>query len=182
LTPLAEARLSVTPRTFLVLGVSILLGAWTHTVADSCTHKTGWVVQRVPWMQTTLFHIGAADFPVHQLLQHAGSTLGAFALVATYLAWLRRQPRKTRAQPDALRDRTRLLIVIGAITLACAIALPLGWQAAHAFTGYVRLRAASFQAVIYAVQVFVPLFVMIAIILYSRDRRSRDAAKLNGAA
>jgi hypothetical protein len=42
-------------------------------------------VQRVPWMQTTLFHIGAADFPVHQLLQHAGSTLGSLALIGSYV-------------------------------------------------------------------------------------------------
>jgi hypothetical protein len=176
LMPLAEARLSLTLRTLLVLCVSVLLGAWTHTVADSCTHKTGWVVQRVPWLQTTLFQIGAADFPVH----HAGSTVGSLALIVAYLAWLRRQPRRAPEQHDALGHRARLLIVLGGMVLALAIALPLGWQATTAFTGYTRLRASSFQAAIYAVQVFVPLFVVGAIIMYSRRDPSADTMKRRG--
>ena len=164
--PLATARLSFTKRSLVVLFASILVGAWTHTIADSFTHKTGWVVQRVPWMQTTLFHIGAADFPVHQLLQHAGSMLGSLALVSTYLIWLRRQPRRAPEQRGALRDRTRVLIVLGGMALALAIALPLGWQATTAFTGYTRLRASAFQGAIYAVQVFVPLIVVTTVIVY----------------
>jgi hypothetical protein len=172
--------LSFTARTFLVVSVSLLLGAWTHALADSCTHKTGWVVQRVPWMQTTLFHIGAADFPVHQLLQHTGSTLGSLALIGSYVAWLRRQPRRAPETHDRLRDRTRVLIVVGGMALAIAIALPLGWQATTAFTGYTRLRASTFQAAIYAVQVFVPLFIVTAVIAYRRHGRSRDASKLEG--
>ena len=180
LTPLTTARLSLTTRTFFVLCVSVLIGAWTHTIADSCTHKTGWVVQHVPWMQTTLFHSGAADFPVHQLLQHAGSTLGSLALIGTYVVWLRHQPPRTREQHGVLRDRTRVLIVVGGMAIAIAIALPLGWQATDAFTGYTRLRAATFQAAIYAVQVFVPFMVMMAIIVQRVCGRPHDAAKLKG--
>jgi hypothetical protein len=179
LMPLAAAKLPFSARTFLTISVSVLVGAWTHALADSCTHKTGWVVQRVPWMQTTLFHIGAADFPVHQLLQHAGSTLGSLALICSYVVWLRRQPRRAPEAHDRLRDRTRVLIVVGGIVAAIAIALPLGWQATTAFTGYTRLRASTFQAAIYAVQIFVPLVIVAAIILYrGRERRSPDPLKL----
>jgi uncharacterized iron-regulated membrane protein len=135
-------------------------------------------VQRVPWVQTTLFHIGAADFPVHQLLQHAGSTLGSLALIGSYVAWLRRQPRRAPEAHDRLRDRTRNLIVVGAIAIAVAIALPLGWQATTAFTGYTRIRASTFQAAIYAVQVFVLLITVAAIIAYLRCGRSPDGSKL----
>jgi hypothetical protein len=175
LTPLASNRLSLTKQSIVVLCASVLVGAWTHTIADSFTHKTGWVVQRVPVMQTTLFHIGAADFPVHQLLQHTGSTLGSLALIGTYLVWLRRQPRRAAEQPQALGDRTRVLIVLGGMLVAFVIALPLGWQATTAFTGYTRLRASAFQAAIYAVQVFVPLIVMTAVIVYRACGPSRDA-------
>jgi hypothetical protein len=179
LAPLAAGRLALKARTFFVLCASLLLGAWTHTIADSFTHKTGWIVQRVPAMQKTLFKIGAADFPVHQLLQHAGSTIGTAALIGTYIVWLRRQRRRALKQHDALDDRTRLLIVLGGVALALAIALPLGWQATTAFAGYTKLRASAFQAAIYAVQVFVPLIVTTAIIVYLRRGRSADAAGLN---
>jgi fructose-specific phosphotransferase system IIC component len=135
--------------------------------------QDGWVVQRVQWMQKTLFHIGQADFPVHQLLQHAGSMLGSVALIATYVCWLRRQPRRALEQDAATSERTRFLIIVVGIVTAVAIALPLGWQATTAFTGYTRLRAASFQAAIYAAQVFVPLFVATAVILYRWQRRPR---------
>ena len=180
LTPLVAPRVSFTKQTFVVLCLSILVGAWTHTIADSCTHKTGWVVQRVPWMQKTLFHIGAADFPVHQLLQHTGSMLGSVALVVTYVGWLRRQPRRAPEEHDAVGERTRVIIIVVAIVTAIAIALPLGWQATTAFTGYTRLRASSFQTAIYAAQVFVPLFVATAIVVYRCRRRSPDGATLNG--
>jgi biotin transporter BioY len=180
LTPLAQARLSFTTRTLVVLCLSVLVGAWTHTIADSCTHKTGWTVHRLPWLQRTLFQIGAADFPVHQLLQHAGSTLGSIALFATYVYWLRRQPHRAPEEPDALRDRTRILLIVLIMLIAVAIALPLGWWTTTAFTGYTRLRASSFQAAIYATQVFIPLFAATAVLVYRCRHRSRDAATLKG--
>ena len=188
LTPLATTRFRLTTPTLLVLLVSVLLGAWTHTVADSLTHRTGWIVQRVPWMQTTLFHIGQADFPVHQLLQHAGSTLGSIALVAAYLFWLRRQPRSAPKQRDAIGDGTRVLIIVGSALIALAVALPLGWQATSHFAGYTRLRASGFQSAIYAAQIFVPLFVTGAVVIYvfqtrtpgsGQSLRSREAQRTN---
>ncbi len=175
LLPLTSTHLRVTPAKLLAICSSVLLGAWTHTVADSFTHQTGWVVQRVPAMKKIVFRIGAADFPTHQLLQHTGSILGSTALVLAYVLWLRRQPPRARISDGRLSDTARIAIVATCALFALIVGGAAGWNATSAFVGYFRLRAFAFQTAIYGAQIFVPLVVVAALVLYQL-RRGRSSS------
>jgi hypothetical protein len=166
LMPLASTQLTLSMSRLAAIAMSLLIGAWTHSVADSFTHKHGWVVQRVPVLQATVFRIGPADFPVHQLLQHTGSTVGTALLIGSYSVWLRRQPRKSAASSERLSDGTRVAVLVMLAAIATAAAIPLARQASAGASGYLAVRVFAFQAAIYATQIFVPLVVMTALVLY----------------
>ena len=72
-------------------------------------------------------------------------------------------------------DAVRLAIITTCALIAVTLAACLGWNATSAFAGYFRLRAFAFQTVIYAVQIFLPLVIVAAVVLYSRRTRSVDA-------
>ncbi|CAN5521330.1 hypothetical protein BH18VER1_BH18VER1_08960 [soil metagenome] len=172
LTPLVTTQLALTLQKLGAIAVSVVFGAWTHIIADSSTHKTGWIVQRIPVLQEIVFRIGGADFPVHQLLQHAGSTLGTALLIGSYVPWLRRQRRAAPESTERLSDHTRMSVLAVLATIAIAAAIPLARHATAEFAGYFGLRVFAFQAAIYAVQVFVPLLMVTAVVLY-RSTSSR---------
>ena len=59
-------------------GLSVLLGAWTHIMWDSFTHRSGWTVVQFPWLP-------------YQELQHVSTVFGVAVLAIAYYFWLRRQ-------------------------------------------------------------------------------------------
>ena len=170
LRPMASRPLPLTRQRFVGICASILLGAWTHLLLDSLTHRSGWIVQRLDLLQKMVFQIGHADFPVYQLLQHTGSTLGTVLLVYAYVAWLRRQPRSSRARSDWLSDRSRIIILALLAASALVLAFWLAAPIAAGFRDYVALRVFVFQSALYAISIFVPSVVLTALVLYARHR------------
>jgi Domain of unknown function (DUF4184) len=77
------------PRALLVLAGSLLLGIWTHLLWDGFTHKSGWFVQHIQWLQ---FPIGAFlghRVRVFQALWYACSFAGVGVLYVAYERWKR---------------------------------------------------------------------------------------------
>lgn len=72
---------------WLVLVVSILLGAWTHLLLDDVTHKDGWIVGQVEWLKTPVLTLGYQTVRGCHLLWYGCTFAGVFYLVLAVLKW-----------------------------------------------------------------------------------------------
>lgn len=96
ITP-SERRITVATLAFA--GVAIVIGAATHVVWDSFTHRWTPVVQALPVLRISLFKIGYQHIYVYKFLQHLSSAVGMVVLLIW--AW-----RIRRTAPVRLEDRT----------------------------------------------------------------------------
>lgn len=71
-------------KNWLVVAISILLGAASHVLCDSFTHHGGYFVERIPALSSKL-HFAGYGFPVLKILQHASTILGG--MVILYAIW-----------------------------------------------------------------------------------------------
>ena len=171
-SPLVVERLSIGPAAVFAAGVSIVLGAWTHIAWDALTHGNGWIVLRVPLLQAPLFRLGGYLFPVHHVLQHLSSYLGAAILVAAYRRWLRRAPlRVAGIQPE---DIPRRRLIIACMAIAAAAGTSFGLAAAARYNGYWAWRVFLYFGAVDGVSVFAALYVSAAMIFYWMRRAAQD--------
>jgi hypothetical protein len=108
-------------RVALIL-LSLLIGSITHLTWDSFTHQTGWVVQRVPELNTPIQLTHTKAMPVYKLLQHGSSVLGLIVLALAYFAWLRRA-EPSHAKLPGLASCAKIVIASVMVAGACAAAL-----------------------------------------------------------
>jgi hypothetical protein len=163
LQPLAAQTPAVQSRTVMSMVVSILLGAWTHLVWDSFTHRGGWFVQRLDWLGEPALLLGDTGLSGYWLLQQASTFVGMIVLLGAYLFWLHQ-----RHAPDSVErssDRWRYALWVGLIFLPLAVAVPTAYQFAAAFEGFVAFRVFLFRTGVYSVAMFVPLLVLSAVIV-----------------
>jgi hypothetical protein len=71
----------------LVVLISLLIGAWTHLLWDSFTHKDGWFVGQIPLLQTSLASVAGHNVRVFHLLWYACSFAGIILLILAYQRW-----------------------------------------------------------------------------------------------
>lgn len=69
--------------------VSILVGAATHLLWDSFTHKYDFAVQTFPFLQTRLFTLFGYDVFLFKVLQHGSSVIGITLLMLWTIQWFR---------------------------------------------------------------------------------------------
>jgi hypothetical protein len=167
LMPLTVSRPTFFSCSGIVTGaVSVLFGAWTHTIWDSFTHSSGWAVERFALLRAPLVSVGNATLPVSYILQQT-STVGAGAVLALlYFRWLRRQPTSAAAEADSLSDRWRYLLFILLAAIAIAIAVPSALRMASLFEGDLAFRVFVFRTGVYATAAFIPLFILCSIGVY----------------
>lgn len=67
-----------------MLGVGVVVGAWTHLIWDSFTHDTGWFVGIFPILAVTLWEIGGVQVELFRFLQHLSTLTGLVILGWTY--------------------------------------------------------------------------------------------------
>ncbi|MFN8410752.1 MAG: DUF4184 family protein [Anaerolineales bacterium] len=72
-------------RRFLLIIISIYLGAFTHILWDSFTHAQGWIVQQFVFLKLPLF--GLQTIPIYELLQYGSTLLGGIFLLYWYSNW-----------------------------------------------------------------------------------------------
>jgi len=171
LMPLASVRPRISLRSILIAAVSVLLGAWSHTLWDSFTHDGAWSVQHFPILRVPLIHVGSTELPASYILQQL-STFGAGAALALmYFLWLRRQPIAPPPAQGAISDVWRYLIFVLLAVIALSVAAPTAFQMASLFEGYTAFRVFVFRTGIYAAAVFIPLPSLTSIIFYAVHRR-----------
>ncbi len=65
---------------WIVVAISISIGAASHIFWDDFTHSTGYFVVIIPWLRDSLIILGS-ETQVFKILQHSSSILGAIIVV-----------------------------------------------------------------------------------------------------
>jgi Domain of unknown function (DUF4184) len=60
----------------VILGTTVLIGAFTHLWWDSFTHQDGWWVHQAAVLSTPIFETRWGTVPLYKLLQHGSTALG----------------------------------------------------------------------------------------------------------
>jgi hypothetical protein len=110
-TRIAPSDRSLSLRVLATAAAAVVIGAATHIVWDSFTHRWTPVAEALPFLRTLLFTAGNQPVYVYKLLQHASSLIGFVFLVVW--AW--------RIRKAALVD-SRTATITGASTRAKAVA------------------------------------------------------------
>jgi hypothetical protein len=119
---------------FLRIAASVLAGAVTHIAWDSFTHLDGWVVRRIPALQSTAFVLFGSNVQVYKILQHGSTLLGIFVLLYWYIGWYRKATPVSVPERYVLSNRGKLsvfsviLLTSGAIAAAAAFARGDFWR------------------------------------------------------
>src|SRR6266404_6147646 len=79
----------------LVIALSLLIGAWTHSLLDSVSHANGWFAEHLPVLQKSLT---AGNFHIHlyDLIYSACTFVGVAYVALAYQNWIER----TAGSPD----------------------------------------------------------------------------------
>lgn len=118
------------------------LGACTHVVWDAFTHKTGWLVERSTFLQESLLSIGGTAVPTYYVLQQLSTVFGlAVAGIFVFLRLRRSAPLPHRRREDIRRYAFWCVLVMFSILGA----LPVAWQFAAQYEGFLRVRSLIFQ-------------------------------------
>jgi hypothetical protein len=64
----------------LVILLSLLIGAWTHLLWDSLTHKSGWFVEHLPFLKSLLLSVAGHSVRICHLLSYASTFVGVVLL------------------------------------------------------------------------------------------------------
>ena len=75
-------------RHFSVILISLLVGSLTHVIWDSFTHKSGWIVEHLTLLSTSINGV-----PLYTILQNLGTLSGIIALIYWTIKWLRTAPQ-----------------------------------------------------------------------------------------
>jgi hypothetical protein len=172
LAPLAAAPIIISMRNFFIASVSILLGAWSHTIWDSFTHDGAWSVRHLAFLRTPLIQIGETVLPASYALQQTSTLVGGAVLGLMYFLWLRRQPAAPLAASGFSTDGWRYLLFAVLIVVALSIGAPSALRMASHFDGYTAFRVFVFRTGVYSVAVFIPLLALSSFVVYTVHRRS----------
>ena len=177
LTPLASIRLPFRLPFFLGVVASLLIGAWTHTVWDSFTHRNTWPVEHIAFLREPLFHFGGTAFAGSYVLQQLSTFVGAVVLAIVYLRWLQQRPPATRSATDAFSDRHQYYLLAALVMIALAIAISFATGVAGHYSGYLAFRVFVFRAAVYFAAAFVPLLAVSSSVLYAIHREKSKSSK-----
>ena len=67
--------------------VSLLLGIWTHLFLDSFTHKGGWIVEHLPFLQLSIGTVGERNVRVCSILWYGCSFAGVAIVFVAFRNW-----------------------------------------------------------------------------------------------
>jgi uncharacterized protein DUF4184 len=172
LAPMVTVPLSPRLSSLLATGVSVILGAWTHIVWDSFTHKHGWMVIHVAVLQEPAFRLGLTEFPIYEVLQYLSTLVGIVAMVAVYGLWLRRSRRLDSPLWQPRHELWRYALLAAAATLASIIAVPAAEEAAASLPGYLAIRVFLFRAAVYGTAAFIPLLILCSVLCYAVQQKT----------
>ena len=155
---------------WLIILLSLLLGAWTHTFWDAFTHEDGWFVQRIAFLHEPAFRTGSSTTHVYLALQEGSTIIGFAVLVIAYWIWLRQQGKPLFA--FSASDLWRYLFWIASAVVSLGIGVPAAYRFANSTSlhDFLYGRSIVFHIAIYAADVAVPLLLIGSAIIYTLHR------------
>lgn len=69
-------------KNWVIVLISVLVGAFSHLLWDSFTHESGFFVTRLRMLQRTV-QLGNWAFPLYKIVQHLSTVLGGLAIIIT---------------------------------------------------------------------------------------------------
>jgi hypothetical protein len=157
------------PMTVLYVSASIIIGAITHNIWDSFTHRAGYVVARWQPLQMPVFTLGTKTLRVFELLQHASTTIGLIIVIAVYLRWLRGTDRGVAA-PSSLSDGWRYGILISLTAISLVLSIPVAHAVTATNVGPVNITLFFVRYVICATTIFVLALSAASLLMAHRTR------------
>ena len=128
-------------REVLIAISGIALGAATHVLWDSFTHRTGWIVERVALLRQTPF---GTRIPVYMALQYLSSVLGFCLLLYVYDRWMKAAGFRPWIWSRPSWRSCLWLAVLGGSLIAAIIES----HTVHAITGLYLLHSRRFVLIL----------------------------------
>ena len=143
-------------RRSLQIALSIMIGALTHIVWDSFTHKHGWMVQFFPGLNFPIFTLPGTpfSFPLYRLLQHTSTLIGGVLLAYWYLKWYRSSSTVETENSWFPAPSTRIKILVGMASSALFFALWLAFLAVPSFHNIYYIRLFFFDVTVISSSIF----------------------------
>jgi hypothetical protein len=159
------------PMTALSVSASIIIGAVSHNVWDSFTHRAGYVVSRWPLLQMPAFMLGTKTFKIFEVLQHASTTIGLIIVIAAYLVWLRGTDRGMGV-PSSFGDGWRYGILVSLAAISLVLSIPVAHAVSATNVGPVNVTLFVVRYVICATTIFVVTLSVTSLLMAHRTRAS----------
>jgi hypothetical protein len=148
--------------------LAMVVGAWTHILWDSFTHKDRWFVERIDWLQREVFEIRGHILHGYSMLQYISSMVGVAALLWAYWNWLRKAHGTRPIRWFEPEDAWRYGCIIGALAAAVLASLPWALYAAVSLDGSFWLRTFVVRWLVGTTSLFAISFIAIAVFCYAR--------------
>jgi hypothetical protein len=170
LTPGAKRYAFGPPARFALIALSILVGAATHILWDSFTHREYWPYLHWSFLRHWVKVPLAGPVPTYKLLQH-GSTLVGLAILAIWVfLWYRSTQPASEPPAHSYSASQRLVILVIVPFVAAVAALGRGFLGVGAPTGHAKIIPFIADAGISAVTFFT--FGILLCGVFFRTRRS----------
>lgn len=101
-----------------VLVVSVLIGAVTHLLLDSFTHKNGWMTEHWAVLQFPLFEHGHRTLRVCHILWYLCSFTGITWVCLVYQEWLAKISAPARAATSGARFGNAVLLAVAVMVMS----------------------------------------------------------------
>lgn len=158
---------AITPGLIVRASIAIVLGAFTHVLWDSFTHRGTFMTDAIPLLLSPT--PGFEWLPIYHLL-HALSSVVGLAILVRWARHLHRQPAKSLIRPYKISERTRVH-ALWALLLVSLVAGLLQWLPyAHA-----RYDAQIFFVAVGTMSGFFITWCCIAIGMWINARKIRGA-------
>lgn len=102
--------------------LSLIIGAFSHLFWDSFTHKQGWFVEALPFLQNNLFTFRRHEFSICECLQHTSAAAGLFFLAACYVRFYKKAVIHPSPSIPLISNKAKFVLSCFAITMAVFLA------------------------------------------------------------
>jgi hypothetical protein len=127
LGPYDHSDWSISTRRLAPVLISILVGAMTHLVWDSFTHRGSWAVRNIDWLRIHLFTGGGFWIYLYTLLQWLCSLLGLGLLYYWVARWLQSTPVPAGVRDNSLAAPQRWLYIGALLTASLGAGVLEAW-------------------------------------------------------
>jgi hypothetical protein len=100
-----------------IIALSLVIGIWSHVIWDSFVHVDGWVVERLPLLQTPVIQYSGRTARVSHVLWYGSSFAGVVAVFLALENWKRGTSPSVAFDKAMLRDAFVVALLIMPISL-----------------------------------------------------------------